>query len=477
MDSYNTFAGLIPYPNHLNYAPGSLPVAKLKTFFMPEKLDRLADDLLARAAFFKIDLKRSSSKQASVVFRLEAALGSEAWNMDITGNSIRIQGGDDAGIFYAICSLTQIFAVATAEDLPEQAIRCGSIQDSPRFRWRGFMLDSARHFQSVEAIKSLIRHLAQYKLNVFHWHLTDSQGWRTPSKLLPRLAELGEMEHGSYTAGEIREVTGYAKQYFMRVVPELDMPGHSRGLLRIAPELTCSPVPGVRECCIGNPSVREFMKKLLLEFMKLFPESKIIHLGGDEAETTHWDQCPVCKQAMKKKRLSSARELENDFMLEMTRFVVEHGRTPMVWCTSSIYPADVIVQAWQQVSNTLPSLRAGNPIVDSLNGHFYFDYPAHDGERHPDWMRTLSRDSVYMSDPYCGWDAADRSSQYLGPEACLWTETVPERRLMQKILPRLGAFAETAWCQPERKSIDRFRDAVLLLENSACDAVLQPVRK
>lgn len=382
---------------------------------------------------------------------MEPELGRESWRLDVAPEGIALLGGDEAGLFYAVQALTQIIAAASARGPAEAEIECGTLTDSPRFGWRGFMLDSARHFQSVKTVKHLIRMMAAYRLNVLHWHLTDSQGWRIATDAVPPGTSLDLLCKGTYSREELREVADYAKRHFVSIVPEVDVPGHSRSLLRACPELACDPSDPGNELCLGRPETLPFLKRIFADLMEIFPDSKYIHFGGDEAETAHWERCPRCREAMREGGFRDLRELENHFMLELTRFAVEKGRTPIVWGTGSSFPDDTVIQAWLDIREPHRHIGNGCKCIMSVHTSYYFDYPAEPCEPHESWMFPLPAEGVYMADPYVIWEK-EWSGSLLGPEACLWTEYVPEWRVVQKVLPRLGAYAETAWSSPERKT-------------------------
>ena len=295
--------------------------------------------------------------------------------------------------------------------------------------------------------------LAHFRINVFHWHLTDNQGWRFPGKTIPLPDGRGTWSDGQYTADELRDVARYAREQGIRIVPEIDVPGHSSRLLERYPQYACRPDAPGREWCLGNPESLEFMKRLFSELMDLFPDSPVIHIGGDEADTAAWEACPKCQAAMKEKKFRTMRELENDFMIRLSRFIVEKGRTPVIWgtCSGQVYPPDTIVQVWLDIREPLKVAPHGNKIIYSVHNSLYFDYPANLSEPWENWMFELSERGVYMTDPYVIWPDKVRDS-ILGTEACLWTETVPRHCVMSKIFPRIFAYSECAWSLPEKKS-------------------------
>ncbi len=441
--------GLVPCPARIVQDDGRLPVEALKSVYVPDSLRRWGLQVLNAFKYFGKELHVQTDGKADIVIGLDPTLDHESWRIDICTKGIQILGGNDAGLFYANSAFEQLLALAFSRGLKQAVFDCGKIEDKPHFGWRGFMLDSARHFQSKEKIKEVIRLIAQARLNVFHWHLVDIQGWRIPSAIVQGW---GDMDAGLYSMEDIREIIAFAAEHFVRIVPELDMPGHSGGLLRRFPQYACDSQNPGNEFCLGNPEGRKFLKALLSELIELFPTSPVIHIGGDEAATESWNKCPKCRHAMEAAGLNQIRELENQFMNEMTRYVVSIGRQPMVWCTGAIHPADTIVHTWQSVNEILHTHTLGNPMVNSVHYSCYFDYPANSEEPRCNWMPELNEENVYNM-----FDVNHESSHVLGNEACLWTEMVPEWRVISKIAPRLMAFAERAWIRPDRKDWHDFQ--------------------
>ena len=439
---------IVPAPVSAEIAAGGkFALKELRGIRAEAGLERFRGEMRDMLAHFGI-AAGETGEGASI--ELDPALGKESWRLTVGKDGIGITGGDEAGVFYALQALTQIVAAASIRGPAAAAVEYGTVADSPRFGWRGFMLDPARHFQPVKTVKRVIRLMAAYRLNVLHLHLTDNQGWRIGTGSVSPAASLDRLTPGSYSRDDLREIAAYAKKHFIEIVPEIDVPGHSRGLLRAYPELACDPSDPGSELCIGRTETLPFLKKLYAELMEIFPDSRYIHFGGDEAATDHWEKCPRCRAAMEKGGFKDLRELENHFMRELTHFATENGRTPVVWGTGTPFPADTAVQAWLDIREPARHIAAGCKTVMSVHTSYYFDYPADPSEPAEPWMFGLPAESVYLADPYVIWESSWKDG-LLGPEACLWTEYVPEWRIMQKILPRLGAYAETAWSRPDKK--------------------------
>ena len=443
----DTFDILIPRPRTMEQTPGVLKVESLGQVTAPENFDRFSTALVRNAKRMGLDLTQEG---VPVKMVFSADIKVESFEITVTPDEVIIAGGDPAGLFYGANAFEQLLCVAVQRGTRGAELPCGTIADTPRFSYRGFMLDSARHFQSVETIKNVLALMAKLRLNVFHWHICDSQGFRSESKLFPELNTLAGMTPGFYTAEEIADICAYAAECFITVIPEIEMPGHSKGLLALHPELCCDPENPGKEFCLAKPGVRSFLEKLITEFVSLFPASKIIHLGGDEADTTHWDKCPECQKMMKDKGLSNIRQLENDFMNDMAAFVRSLGLTPVTWFTGSIMESSTIIQVWRSIWELKETLPHGNRMVFSVHDQLYLDYPNSAAEPFENWMPVLCESGVYNTEPFAAWEK-EIGDLLLGPETCLWTETVPDHRVMAKLLPRLIAFSETAWCLPAQK--------------------------
>lgn len=463
---------LIPFPVSVSLAGnGKFMLKGLNSVYAEPGLERYRTEISKMLSAFGIHVV-AGDRKSKLRIGLQSALDREGWQIKVDENGIDIRGGAEPGIFYALQAFTQITSAASTAGPTTAGIEYGTVKDSPRFGWRGFMLDPARHFQSVKTVKQIIRMMAAFRLNVLHWHLTDNQGWRFNTGIVSRKASLDKLTGGRYTRKDLEEIAAYAKKYFIEIVPEVDVPGHSRGLIHAYPELACDPAHPGNEICLGNPNTLPFLKKIFAELMEVFAESRYIHFGGDEAELTHWEKCPLCQKAMKKGKFKSLRELENHFMYQLTRFALENGRIPVVWGTESTFPKDTVVQTTMDIREPEKHIRNGCKFIMSIHQSFYFDYPADMSEPDEPWMFMVPRESLYLADPYVIWEK-QRKDFLLGPEACLWTEYVPEWRIIQKILPRLGAYAETTWSRPENKNWHDFLSREEYLRTSGYEDYLR----
>ncbi len=443
---------IIPAPAAITFSgEARFPLTALKHIWACPDAARFAADTADMLSHFGITVRNGSETGSELRIRRDRSLASECWEMQVDARGIELRGGDDRGLFYAVQALTQVVAAASSSGPSTAEVETGVVKDSPRFPWRGFLLDPSRHFQSVATVKRVIRLMAAYRLNVLHWHLTDNQGWRYGTGIVSEEASRNTLTGGSYSREDLLEIVAFAKQNCIDIVPEIDVPGHSGGLLQAYPELACDPADPGSELCLGRPETLTFLKNIYREVMEIFADSRYIHFGGDEADTSHWEKCPRCQAAMRDGGFKTLRELENHFMRELTHFAVENGRTPIVWGTGTPFPEETVIQAWLDIHEPAGHIRHGNRCIMSVHTSYYFDYPADQGEPHASWMFALPQQSIYMADPCVIW-ADEWKSALLGPEACLWTEYVPEWRIVQKILPRLGAYSETAWSLPEKKN-------------------------
>lgn len=421
----------------------------------------------------------NSADAATVKIQHDSRLSKEAYELRINPHqTIEIYSNDEAGAFYALQTLLQLILANDQPGMRSVSIPCVRISDQPRFSWRGFMLDEARHFQGMQTVKDLLDWMAYFKFNVFHWHLTDDQGWRIAINRYPRLVEVGahreysqiggflskkvnQTPHsGFYTQAEIKEIIQYANERHIQIVPEIEVPGHATAALAAYPELGCTGGPyqvtpywGIHAeiLCPGKPGTVTFLKNVLGEVLDLFP-GPYIHTGGDEAPKKRWRACPDCQTLAKKQRIAPINGLQTLLTNTLSQFLKEHGRTLIGWneMLADDLDPDAVVQYWLGKEKTiLPHIRSGRKAILSNFSTYYLD---HSYSHSP-------LDRVYQLEPVF----ADLESEYhpniLGIETPLWTEFVPSRaRLNWQVFPRLLAVAETAWLDPQKKNLVNFHE-------------------
>lgn len=416
------------------------------------------------------------------------APGQEGYRLKIIAEGAIIEAPSPAGAFYGGQTLRQLVAARDAED----ALPSLHIEDSPRYAWRGFMLDCSRHFTDKAGILRLLDLLALHKMNVFHWHFIDNNGWRPEVKRLPRLTDFAawrgpkhDRYGGFYSQEDIREIVAYAAERFITVVPEFEMPGHSTAALAAYPELTCSGKPlklpgddeslpnehlqwftrhnGAPPFCAGSDAVLEFHSQVFDELLPLFP-SKVIHVGGDERTTGTREKCEKCQARMKQKGLADEHDLQNWFMRRISDELNSRGKRAISWgvTRSNPYqPTDMddlgnnaMVHNWH--NGTAFAARKGWDVLNSNNAFVYFDYPEVPGLQKPSWMPLLPLKKVYSFQPTPQELAPEHARNVVGLEACLWTELVPQDVQDQHIWPRLLAVAERAWSPAETSNFAAF---------------------
>jgi len=500
--------------------PQNITLQKGEPFVLETGVQILAPAALqGEAEFLKQYLKEMTgndlpvvSQRARKVRYIELVLSpkvqeKEGYVLTVNARGITIQGGTAAGVFYGIQTLRK----AMTEDHAFPAV---VITDAPRFSWRGMHLDCSRHFFSVAFVKKFIDLLALHNMNVFHWHLTDDQGWRIEIKKWPRLTTVGSQRSGTiigtnsdiddgipyggfYTQAEARDIVAYAAARHITIVPEIDMPGHMLAALAAYPELGCTGGPyqvghywGVYKdvLCVSNPRVYEFVEDVLTEVMDIFP-SEVIHIGGDETPAEKWVYCRKCadlnlQQLLKRPMGGAPAEVGPDGrrkMPEMTReeyeemvrselqpyftnkvfnILASKGRRALGW--DEILegsPAETMIMSWRGSAPGAMAAEAGHDVVMAPTTHCYFDYQqVKDTEFEPSRCGGfIPIERVYSLDPAPDSLSVMARSHILGTQANLWTEyMVNEQMVEYQALPRMSALAEVQWTQPERKDYDAF---------------------
>lgn len=404
-------------------------------------------------------------------------LGQEGYCLKIEPASITITANTDKGLFYGRKTLEQLRL--------SSSIPCVTIEDVPRFSYRGFMLDSARHMQSVDEIKRLIDVAALLKFNSFHWHLSDDQGFRIESEKFPELNVKGSWREsddfgkthiakrygGYYTKAEIHDIVAYCAERFIEVIPEIDVPGHTTSLISTYPHLSCKkeqiPVKtlqGIFEdiLCAGDERTLEFVFELLDEIIPLFPSERF-HIGGDEAPKIRWQNCPTCQAKIKELGLENEEQLQGWFTARVIEFLESRGKKATVWNESLAggnLPTNALVQMWMDPKkNSIKWANRGNFIINSDFYHYYCDYPYH--------MTPLKKTYTYSPIPK---GVAPIMERYvLGVECPLWTEYIYNFEwLCHMAFPRFAAVAERGWTKDrlcnEEDFENRFSEILPLLK-------------
>ena len=419
----------------------------------------------------------------SIVLSIDKSLAPEGYTLDVTKGGVVIKGGSEQGVFYGLQSLRQV--VFHSKGGKKVKVECMKVEDKPHFAYRGGMLDVCRHIFSVEEVKKYIDILAMHKMNRFHWHLTEDQGWRIEIKKYPNLTKVGSMRKetlvglhtkknnnydgkpygGFFTQEQVRDIVRYAAERYIEVIPEIDMPGHMVAALASYPELGCTKGPyevrtrwGISKdvLCVGRESTFEFIEGVLDEVVALFP-SKFIHIGGDECPKHRWKVCPECQQRMKEEGLKDEHELQSYFMKRVEKYLSEkHGRSIIGW--DEILEGGVsktaTVMAWRGAQRGILAAKLGNQVIMTPRHYCYLDYcqtSDHDGNNEPICAAgngkkyQLPLRKAYSLDPYNELNEEQRKV-IVGVQGNMWTEYVATfDHVQHMILPRTAALAEVGW--------------------------------
>ena len=394
----------------------------------------------------------------------------EAYHLVITKDSIYAETNSLKGSFYAELTYRQLCQNSKGTKIP-----CCDIIDYPSYRYRAMHLDVCRHFFSKEYVKHYIDTLAYYKINTLHWHLTDDQGWRIEIKKYPRLTEVGAWRiekdgtryGGFYTQADIKEIIAYAAKYFITIIPEIEIPGHSSAALAAYPFLSCTG----RECTVPNTwgvkydiyaptdTVFHFMEGVMDEICDLFP-SLYIHIGGDEAPKAQWRSSSAAQEVIRKNNLKNEEELQHYFMHRIELYLNTKGKKTIGWgeVVKGGLSDSMVVMSWLSKAAGIKAAKHGNDVIMTPRTYCYFDYPQSTSEPlHAIWMLYLSLKKVYAFDPMPTGLTPTQQKHIIGGEATLWTEYVKtEAEANHQLLPRLAALAESLWTKPERKNFKDF---------------------
>ncbi len=434
--------------------------------------------------------KRGMKVNNAIVFTFESAapeLGNEGYTLDVTKSSVFIRSMAANGAFYGFQSLLQLFPLTNPAQQSGQALYSlpvVSIKDMPRFGYRGLHLDVGRHMFPVEFIKKYIDLMAMYKINTFHWHLTEDQGWRIEIKKYPGLTQVGSIRKGTqvgktseidsipysgfYTQAEAREVVAYAASKYITVIPEIEMPGHSVAALTAYPWLSCTGGPfevrtkwGVADdiYCAGNDSVFLFLQDVLTEIMAIFP-SAYIHIGGDEAPKPRWEKCPKCQARIRTEGLKDEAELQSYFIKRIEKFLLSKNRRLIGWdeiLEGGLAP-EATVMAWRSVQAGIDAALQGHDAIMTPVDYCYFDYFQGDPASEPDANGgKVTLKTVYSYNPVPPVLTPEQAKHIIGVQGNVWTEYVKTPEAVElKAFPRAIALAEVAWSQQDRRNWDDF---------------------
>lgn len=410
----------------------------------------------------------------------------ESYTLSVTSQRIEIRATSGAGLFYGMQTLLQLMQPASTGSYSVPSVE---IEDTPRFAYRGLMLDVSRHFSTKEFIKKQIDALAYYKINRLHLHLTDAAGWRLEIKKYPLLTDFAAWRTdptwkkwwnggrkylrydepgasgGYYTQDDIREILEYARQHYITMIPEIEMPSHSEEVLAAYPQLSCSGEPYKNsDFCVGNEETFTFLENVLTEVMELFP-SEYIHVGGDEAGKSAWKTYPKCQKRMKDEHLANVDELQSYLIHRIEKFLNNHGRRLLGWdeiLQGGIAP-NATVMSWRGEEGGIAAVTSGHHAIMTPGAYCYLDSYQDAPYSQPEAIGGyLPLKKVYAYDPVPASLTAEQAKLVYGVQGNLWVEYIPTPEHVEyMIYPRMLALAEVAWSAPERKSWPDFHTRAL----------------
>ena len=499
----NSVLNVVPFPNEVQMGEGEFN-AKGAAVTYDAALDQATVNVIAS---FAEKLSAISGAESAVaagtaeqgfVFVYNPEVAEEAYVLDVKPEVVRVEASALRGFNYAVQTIKQLLPVELFGNVPAPKaswmIPAVYVNDAPRFAYRGLHLDEGRHFFGVEEVKRYLDVMEVHKLNKFHWHLTEDQGWRIEIKKYPLLTEVGAVRKGTcikkdfsshdgvpygegmwYTQDQIREIVAYAASKGIDVVPEIDLPGHMVAALAAYPELGCTGGPydvwtrwGISEdvLCAGNEKVYEFLEDVLTEVCELFPY-EYIHVGGDECPKVRWESCPKCQAKIKSLGLKdkdgqkAEHYLQSYVISRMEKFLNAKGRKLIGWdeiLEGGIAP-NATIMSWRGEAGGLEATRQGHDAIMTPNTYFYLDYyQSTDIANEPFGIGGyLPVEKCYSYEPYPADMTDEQKAHIIGVQANMWTEYVATAdHLYYMVLPRLAALAEVQWCAADRKDWDRF---------------------
>ena len=501
---------LTPQPAHLTVKDGRFEFGnQLKAKVTPYQGDSIRmvfesfKKELQEATGIKVSSTQKEAK-ARIILDLNPQLPAEAYKLNVSKKQVRIEASRPAGFYYALQTLKQlmprnVMAGVATSDHSQWSLPSVEIEDAPRFEWRGFMLDEGRHFFGKDEIKRVIDMMAIYKMNRFHWHLTEDQGWRIEIKKYPKLTETGawrnskvlaygdvkpdgERYGGFYTQKDIKEIVAYAKKKFIEIIPEIDIPGHSQAAVALYPEfLACDPEnkhevwlqQGISTDVINvaNPKAMQFAKEVIDEHTELFPFN-YIHLGGDECPTNKWQKNDECKKLLSEIGSSNFRDLQIYFYKQLKDYIAtkpaDQQRQLIFWNevlhgNTSILGNDITIMAWIGANAAAKqAAKQGMNTILSPQIPYYINRKQSKLPTEPmsQGHGTETVEAVYNYQPLKDVDAA-LQPYYKGVQANFWTEWVTEPSVLEYLmLPRLAAVAEAGWTPQEKRNYEDFKERI-----------------
>ncbi len=451
--------------------------------------------MLRPATGFPLEIEEGTDGAINLVIDTTLEMNPEGYLLTVEKRKVTLTGCTPAGLSRGFQTIRQLLPPEIESSTVVSGVKwtmpCVSITDYPRFAWRGMHLDVSRHFFDVSFIKKYIDILALHKMNVFHWHLVDDQGWRIEIKKYPRLTEVGAWRvdredmpwnsrppqqsgekatyGGFYTQEEVKEIVAYAAERHINVVPEIEMPAHVGSALAAYPEYSCTggpftvppgsvwPITDIY--CAGNDGTFAFLEDILTEVMELFP-SPYIHIGGDEANKKEWRKCPKCQARIRKEGLKDEAELQSYFVRRVERFMSSKGRHLIGWdeiLEGGLAPG-AAVMSWQGFEGGIAAAKSKHDVVMTPMPYTYFNVYQGDPSTEPlSYKGLLTLKKVYSFEPVPQELTPEEAKYIIGAQACLWTEMVTDGKTAEyMVLPRLTALSEVLWSAPESRNWEEF---------------------
>ena len=482
--------GIMPFPAKYELGSGTFTVSGTTAIVCKCDEEKNASKFLIEGLKEKnnIVLSEKESETNVIILSIDSAAstGDEGYKLIIGEQKVELTASAQAGLFYGVQSLLQL---CTGKD--QAVIKSMTIEDKPAFKWRGLMLDVARHFFTIDEVKKVIDQMAAIKMNKLHMHLVDDQGWRIEIKKYPKLTEVGGWRiadsvevwnysvepaeegkpkyGGFYTQEELKGLIEYAAQRQIEIIPEIEMPGHSTAAIFSYPELSCKGKPWKRggeqsfefsdPLCAGNDKVFEIFEDIITEVAALFP-SKYIHVGGDECKKDPWKECPKCKARMKKENLKNVEELQSYFIKRMEKVIMSKGKKLIGWdeiLEGGLAP-EATVMSWRGVQGGIAAARENHDVIMTPTSFCYFDYYQGSSMTEPKAIGGfLPLSKVYSFSPVPDSLEADKHHFVMGGQANLWTEHIFNNEQFEyMIFPRLMAMAEALWTPSDKKNYEDF---------------------
>lgn len=494
---------LVPIPEKMKSNPGQFVINSNTAIVLSSDNQEMQNavaifnNLLNRAAGYKLPVTLAPASSNAIVCKINSSLSAEeGYKLSVQKNLIILEAKTPKGIFYGMQTLRQLLPFQIERPYLSNTawtIPCVEIEDEPRFAYRGLMLDVCRHFMPKEFVFKFIDMLAYHKMNIFHWHLTDDQGWRIEIKQYPRLTKIGAYRNrtlegrytspenrkwdntrygGFYTQEEIKEVIAYAQKRFITVIPEIEMPGHAVAALASYPGLSCSGGPFEVEGLWGvfndiycpKEETFEFLENVLSEVMDLFP-SEYIHIGGDEAPKLRWENCAHCQDLMKKEGLKDEHELQSYFIKRIEKFVESKGKRIIGWdeiLEGGLAP-NATVMSWRGEDGGIEAAKQDHDVIMSPNSYAYLDHYQADPKTQPLAIGGfLPLWKVYSYNPQPSSLTPSEAKHILGVQGNIWTEYIPDSNQAEYMaFPRGAAIAEIGWSLESKRNYVDFKQRMI----------------